>query len=152
MLPAEFVASVSKGAQLAMVSSGVPASVAIAQAILESNWGKSALATTGFNLFGIKANSAWKGETLDLPTREFVNGVWVTVSAHWRKYKSWDDSIVDHSNFLRSNPRYAKCFLTKDPETFVKAMWAAGYATDPTYPAKIMAIIAGRNLTYYDKT
>lgn len=145
----EFLSAISGAAQRVAAATGVPASVTIAQAILESRWGLSDLAVKANNLFGIKADSRWKGPIINIPTREFLNNAWVTVPASWRKYATYEDSIVDHAAFLKG-ARYAKAFATKDPRTFITAIWQAGYATDPTYPVKIMQIITDRKLTSYD--
>lgn len=86
MKPQEFIDQIAKAAQAVAKQSGVPASLSIAQAALESGWGESGLAKTGNNLFGIKADSLWRGQTLTLNTKEFIKGQWVVVPALWRKY------------------------------------------------------------------
>ncbi len=120
---------------------GVPASITIAQAALESAWGESGLARFGNNLFGIKADSRWRGETLTLNTREFIKGQWIVVPAKWRKYGSWQASIEDHAAFLKGNPRYQPCFLCQTTEAFARALLKAGYATDPSYADKLAGLI-----------
>jgi len=97
--PQDFIDQIAKAAKSVAKQSGVPASLSIAQAALESGWGESGLAKTGNNLFGIKADSRWRGETLTLPTKEFIKGQWVVVPAKWRKYASWQASIDDHAAF-----------------------------------------------------
>jgi flagellar protein FlgJ len=73
------------------------------------------------------------------------------VPARWRKYLSWLGSIDDHARFLLSNPRYHAAFAGKvDPSTFARAVAAAGYATDPDYSAKIIAIMRSHNLESLD--
>ena len=111
MIPAEFIMRLTNAAVESQRKSGVPASITIAQAALESAWGESGLAKSGNNLFGIKADSRWRGETLTLNTREFIKGQWLVVPAKWRKYASWQASIDDHAAFLKANPRYQPCFL-----------------------------------------
>lgn len=122
-------------------STDVPAAFILAQAALESAWGESKLATLGMNLFGVKADRAWTGDTLELPTREFLKGKWVTVNAKWRKYSTWSECLSDHAHFLKSNPRYSKAFATRTACAFAEAVAKAGYATDPQYSEKIRAII-----------
>lgn len=122
-------------------STGVPAAFILAQGALESAWGESKLSVLGMNLFGVKADKSWNGEVLELPTREFLNGKWVTVNAKWRKYSTWAECLNDHAHFLKSNPRYSKAFATKTACAFAEAVANAGYATDPKYPEKICSII-----------
>ncbi|WP_341686708.1 glycoside hydrolase family 73 protein [Limnohabitans sp.] len=129
------------GAQASAALSGVPASITIAQAALESAWGESGLARNGNNLFGIKADSLWRGETLTMNTREFIKGHWVVVPALWRKYPSWQASTQDHAAFLRRNKRYAACFACTTGKTFAQAVAKAGYATDPRYADKLISMI-----------
>ena len=150
MTPAEFIMRLSKPAMESQIKSGVPACITIAQAALESGWGESGLAKTGNNLFGIKADSRWRGETLTFDTKEFLKGQWVVVPAKWRKYASWQASIEDHAAFLKCNPRYLPCFQCLTPEAFVRALAKAGYATDPIYADKVIGVISKNNLTTFD--
>lgn len=152
MTPADFIAAISPAARASMTKSHIPASLVIAQGALESSWGRSALAVDAFNLFGVKADPSWKGETVQMPTREFTNGHWVTVPAKWRKYPDWLACIDDHAAFLRYNPRYHPAFEhCGDVEAFTRAIAKAGYATDPTYADKIISIIHGHSLTKFDQ-
>ncbi len=146
MTPAEFIMRLSKPAMESQIKSGVPACITIAQAALESGWGESGLAKSGNNLFGIKADSRWRGDTLTLNTKEFIKGQWVVIPAKWRKYSSWQESIDDHSRFLRQNPRYQTCFLCQTPEAFARALVKAGYATDPGYAEKLMTLVSQHKL------
>jgi flagellum-specific peptidoglycan hydrolase FlgJ len=131
-------------------ASGVPASITIAQAALESAWGESGLTKAGNNLFGIKADSLWRGQTLTMNTREFIKGQWVVVPALWRKYPSWQASMEDHATFLRRNPRYKACFLCATAPAFAKALLQAGYATDPEYANKLIALMDKHQLQALD--
>jgi flagellar protein FlgJ len=151
MLPGDFIAAIAPAAQQCMFESDVPASVTIAQAILESAWGTSGLAVNGRNLFGIKADASWKGATITMPTAEYVNGQRVMVSAAFRSYPDWLGSIRDHAAFLTGNPRYAKAFEAANSEAFAQAIAAAGYATDPNYAGLLIQIMRGRNLAQYDR-
>ena len=148
----DFFALLAVPARAAFLATGVPAGFTLAQAALESAWGESGLAKSGKNLFGVKADKAWKGATMTLPTREFVNGAWVTVPASWRKYSTWEECLVDHANFLKANKRYQAAFVRTDSsEAFAQAIAAAGYATDPNYAAKLIAVIRSNNLIKYDQ-
>ena len=146
----DFIAAVLPGALLAQKRFGIPASVTIAQGALESGWGASRLATQGFNLFGVKADAAWRGPVLSLSTTEYVGGKPVAVLAKWRKYGSWTEAIEDRSAFLRMNKRYAGAFGQLG-EAFARALALAGYATDPNYADKVIAVMHSNNLTQYDK-
>ncbi len=150
MKPQEFIDQIAKAAQAVAKQSGVPASLSIAQAALESGWGESGLAKTGNNLFGIKADSLWRGQTLTLNTKEFIKGQWVVVPALWRKYPSWQASIDDHAAFLKRNSRYKACFACTNAQAFAKALAQAGYATDPAYADKVVGLIKQHNLLALD--
>lgn len=150
MEPKTFIQQISPAAQASMRASGVPASFIVAQAALESGWGESRLAKEGKNLFGVKAHGSWRGEILTLNTREFMNGQWITVPAHWRQYADWLDCLNDHAAFLKQNPRYAACFECTSGETFARAVANAGYATDPEYANKLVSIILANHLLELD--
>jgi len=148
--PSEFIMRLTTAAVASAKAAGVPASITIAQAALESAWGESGLAKTGNNLFGIKADSLWRGQTLTLNTKEFIKGQWVVVPALWRKYPSWQASIDDHAAFLKRNPRYKACFLCTTAPAFARALAQAGYATDPEYANKLIAVMAKHQLQALD--
>ena len=150
MKPSEFIMRLTPGAVASAKASGVLASITIAQAALESGWGESGLAKTGNNLFGIKADSLWRGQTLTMNTKEFIKGKWVVVPALWRKYPSWQASMEDHAAFLRRNPRYKACFLCTTGPAFAKALAQAGYATDPEYANKLVALMDKHQLQSLD--
>ena len=150
MIPSEFIMRLTPGAVASAKATGVLASISIAQAALESAWGESGLAKTGNNLFGIKADSLWRGPTLTMNTKEFIKGQWVVVPALWRKYPSWQASIDDHAAFLKRNPRYKACFACTSASTFAKALAQAGYATDPTYADKVIGVMKQHNLMALD--
>ena len=105
---------------------------------------------TGNNLFGIKADSLWRGQTLTMNTKEFIKGKWVVVPALWRKYPSWQASIDDHAAFLKRNPRYKACFACSSAPAFAVALAQAGYATDPEYANKLIAVMAKHQLQALD--
>ena len=131
---------------------GIFPSVTIAQAIHESAWGKSDLSVKANNLFGVKADSSWKGQTIDMLTQEHINGSNITVMAKWRKYDSFEYSVKDHGKFLKENPRYEQSgvFKAKDYKEQAYAIRMAGYATDPQYASLICNIIESYSLNIYD--
>ena len=150
MTPQEFISSVGKAARESMATTHIPASFVVADAALESGWGRSMLTDQAFNLFGVKADPSWHGATWTMQTREYLNGQWVVVPAVWRKYTNWLGSISDHAQFLLANPRYKNCFDHKDGVGFAQAVQAAGYATDPLYSQKLASIIKQYNLSTLD--
>lgn len=146
----DFINQIAPGATEAYKKTGVFASVTIAQAILESGWGRSGLSVRAKNLFGIKCHGVWKGEVCTMPTAEYVRGKKIMVNADFRKYPDYAGSIMDHAKFLKENPRYRDAFLCKDPFCFSHLIAKAGYATDPHYSALLAAIITQHNLVKYD--
>jgi N-acetylmuramoyl-L-alanine amidase len=147
----EFIERVGSAATADMTASGVLASLTIAQAILESGWGRSALAVKANALFGIKATSAWRGRVFNADTQECYDGVnLTTVNAAFRAYASWEDSIADHSAFLAANARYAAVVGERDYKQACRAIRAAGYATDPGYADKLMRVIEQYKLFEFD--
>ena len=129
-------------AQANMQKSGILASLTIAQAILESGWGTSELATKANALFGIKADARWSGKAYSKDTKECYDGVtYTTITALFRAYDSWAESVADHSAFLLANKRYAAVVGERDYKAACKAIKAAGYATDPGYPQKLIGLI-----------
>lgn len=152
MAPDEFISAIAPAARQLAAQTKIPASFTVAQAALESGWGKSALVTVACNLFGVKADRSWSGPTVSMPTTEYVAGKEVTQVALWRKYGNWLASLEDRARFLLDNPRYKAAFAHVDGEAFAVAVQAAGYATDPNYAAKIIAIIRDRNLRALDVT
>ncbi|WP_090826945.1 glucosaminidase domain-containing protein [Paenibacillus sp. yr247] len=125
------------------IQSGIPAAITLAQAALESGYGKSA---PGYNFFGIKADSSWTGATQLLWTTEEIGGVRVPVQALFRAYPSAQASFLDHSKFLLMNGRYQIALQKKNPYEFANELQAAGYATDNQYSNKLKQIIHDYNL------
>lgn len=129
---------------------GVPASVTMAQAALESGWGKSGLSQQANNFFGIKGRGP--AGSVTMPTKEFLNGKWVTVNAPFRKYNSPSESFADHGKFLRENRRYANAFNhTDNARQFAREIHKAGYATDPAYSQKLINMIEKYGLERFDR-
>lgn len=124
---------------------GVDANVLLAQAALETGWGKSLIKNgqgeSSFNLFNIKADKSWQGEQSRVATLEYDNGVARKEMAGFRSYDSYKQSFDDYVNFIKSNPRYSEALKKADnPAQYVRELQKAGYATDPRYAEKIMNI------------
>ncbi len=147
----KFIERVGALAAADMQKSGVLASLTIAQAILESGWGKSGLTVKGNALFGIKAGTSWTGAVYSGKTQECYDGVtFTTVTGLFRAYGSWAESVADHSDLLSCNARYKAVIGERDYKAACRAIAAAGYATDPKYADKLVQIIEAYALTAYD--
>ena len=156
-----FINSASAPAQKAEQQTGVPASVTLAQAILESGWGEHHMGAAN-NYFGIKAQE--KNGTVvfgtvatgfvDRITKEFdQNGHAFTVTAHFRAYKDMADSFIDHGLFLTA-PRYKPALdayaKSKDANAYAQGLQKAGYATDPHYGDSLIGLMKGHNLYQFN--
>jgi flagellar protein FlgJ len=123
---------------------GVDPRNVIAQAALETGWGTSRPADatgTSHNYFGIKAGSSWQGSSVNVDTTEFRDGVAGTERAEFRAYSSLAENVGDYVRLLRGNPRYAAALDTGgDVRAFANALQRGGYATDPAYADKIVAV------------
>lgn len=150
-----FVVAIAPWAQESQRRTGVPASVTIGQAILESGWGDSALSMYAANYFGIKCSQTRTSVTtgcVSMSTTEYdASGTGHTEVASFRSYSRVVDSFVDHGLLLRSLKRYAKAFQhTDDPAAFVTELQAGGYATDPQYATLVTNLITQYGLRRYD--
>ncbi len=147
--PEAFVKSIWPQAQKTAAELGVPAKALVAQAALETGWGRRLVGRAGVtshNLFGIKAGGKWVGDKMSAATHEFVDGVRRTERAAFRAYGSASDSFADYARLL-GNERYAGARgAGNDTHRFASALQKAGYATDPSYAAKITAIANGATL------
>lgn len=128
-----------------MKRTGVPASIILAQGILESNAGQSVLATKGNNHFGIKCHNDWKGKTMKMDDN--------APKECFRVYPNAEASFRDHSDFLRSRDRYKSLFELKqtDYKGWARGLKKAGYATDPGYADKLITLIEDYELYRFDK-
>ncbi|MBX9913794.1 MAG: flagellar assembly peptidoglycan hydrolase FlgJ [Pseudomonadaceae bacterium] len=149
--PEEFVATMLPMAQAAAEKIGVDPRYLVAQAALETGWGKSIIrqqdGTSSHNLFGIKA-ADWQGDSARVLTTEYVNGQPTKESASFRAYGSFEQSFNDYVSFLQNNERYDSALdSAANPKTFVRELQRAGYATDPQYANKV-AQIAKQMQTY----
>lgn len=141
----DFVKMMWPHAQRAGESLGVDPSALVAQAALETGWGKAVpthgSGSSSFNLFGIKAGSSWDGATANVPTLEFEDGVAVRKVERFRAYSSPADSFNDYARLIGNNPRYENARgAGGDVTTFASALQEGGYATDPNYAQKIVAV------------
>lgn len=152
MTALQYIEAFSNDAISGAEGTGIFPSVVMAQAAVESGWGRSGLASKHGNQFGIKADKSWTGPTVEMDTTEFVNGQYIKVKALWRKYPNPQDSFRDHIKFLQRNPRYAKAgvFDAATPEDQARALQRAGYATDPNYASKLITVIEKFNLKELD--
>lgn len=147
MTPKDFIAQLSAPAQALAKTTKIFASFTIAQAALESGWNLSA---PGNNIFSIKADKSWHGAVVLENTHEVINKVSTPVTAQFRAYASYLDSLQDHAQFLITNPRYKPAFETTNGIDFTKAVAAAGYATGLNYAQTIIEIINEHNLLALD--
>lgn len=141
----QFVEALRSHAEKAASSLGVDAEVLLAQAALETGWGKSVIeyrdGRSSFNLFNIKADKSWHGKQVKKSTLEFDNGVGRKEVASFRAYDSYQDSFSDYVQFIKNNPRYHNAIkMAHKPERYMHELQQAGYATDPGYAAKVMRI------------
>ena len=150
-----FLSAIKQGA-MDGAKEGVLPSITAAQAILESGWGSSELAKApNNNLFGIKDSEDWNGESVTVLTQEYVNGGNITVNAAFRKYASWNDSVVDHAKFFTSTEwrknNYRKVVNETDYRIAAQELKNAGYATDPGYAGKLISLIEAYKLYEWDE-
>ncbi|MFL5358016.1 glucosaminidase domain-containing protein [Archangium sp.] len=145
-----FIDSVSADAVQSQLATGVPASVTLAQAILESGWGKSGLSKKYNNYFGIKGKGP--AGTAVMSTGEHFNGKDVVIKDGFRVYKTAAESFSDHGRFFIENKRYSEAMRhADDGERFAKEIHKAGYATDPNYSEKLIGLIRQYKLAQFDK-
>jgi flagellar protein FlgJ len=148
----DFIMKAAIAAQKSQLETRVPASVTIAQAILESEWGRSKLARNDHNYFGIKAfGKELAGPVAWYDVWEVVDGVDVIESQPFRAYANQAESFVDHGHFFLRNSRYAAALaVSNDPRRFAEEIARAGYATDPGYAPKLISLMDRFNLYAYD--
>ncbi|MCB5162855.1 flagellar assembly peptidoglycan hydrolase FlgJ [Marinomonas algarum] len=145
--PDEFVQQLWPYAQKAADLLGVNPKAVLAQAALETGWGKFPIAkedgTASFNLFGIKADNRWQGDRAVVSTLEFRDGVAKREKAAFRAYDSFAQSFEDYADFLSTSERYQEALRSgKDAASFAYSLQQGGYATDPNYAQKIDRIVS----------
>ncbi|WP_136067329.1 flagellar assembly peptidoglycan hydrolase FlgJ [Modicisalibacter radicis] len=142
---AEFLRDLHGPAQAASRTTGVPAELILAQAALETGWGRHEIPTAegnnSHNLFGIKAGSQWQGETTDITTTEYVDGRAIKMVDRFRVYDDFEAAFTDYARLIGDNPRYAGVVTASSADNAARALQAGGYATDPAYADKLIAIM-----------
>ena len=133
MTKASYIDSHSLGVVRACMGTGMLPEAVLCQSASESGWGSSLLASKYNNYFGIKAGSSWKGDYVNLPTKEYVNGAYITINQKFRRYSSFTASVKDYISFLKGNARYKNVFTQKSVLSQLQALQNAGYATAPNY-------------------
>jgi flagellar protein FlgJ len=147
----DFVRKLYPYAEQAAKELGVAPKVLLAQAALETGWGRSVIKNSdggsSFNLFNIKAGKSWHGEKATVSTLEYENGVTRKERAGFRSYNSYQESFHDYVQFIKNNPRYRNALEhAGNSERYLQELQRAGYATDPSYARKIMGIYNGDTL------
>lgn len=148
--PRAFVEKIWPQAVEAGRVTGIPARFLVAQAALETGWGKHELknadGSPSYNLFNIKAGRSWTGSTLGTTTTEFRDGAATRENARFRAYGSYAEAFQDYARMISNNPRYAAVTGQADAVAFARGLQSAGYATDPMYADKLARIINGNTL------
>lgn len=145
-----FIDKLLPHAKITSETTGIPPHFMLAQAALESGWGKHEIRradnSPSYNLFGIKAGANWKGDTVEKVTTEYVNGAPQKVIEKFRAYNSYAEGFNDYARLLSDNPRYAKVLNSTDATSFAHGLQRAGYATDPRYAEKLIRILKSESL------
>lgn len=140
-----FMQTLAAPAQAASATTGVPAELILAQAALETGWGRHEIATqqghNSYNVFGIKAGSQWQGKTTDIVTHEYVNGQRTQMVDTFRVYDSFEHAFTDYANLIGNNPRYAGVVQAANAEQAARELQRGGYATDPRYADKLVSVM-----------
>jgi flagellar protein FlgJ len=147
----KFISGLMPHAKEAARELGIDPNNLIAQAALETGWGRSQPGDS-HNLFGIKAGAGWNGASVQANTEEFAGETASRVDANFRAYGSTRESVEDYVRLIRDNPRYAGAMNTgSDVEAFATALQRGGYATDPNYARKLTAVAAevGQRIAAY---
>ena len=148
--PRDFINRVWPHAASASRATGIPPHFMVAQAALETGWGRSeprlADGRPSYNLFGIKAGPGWSGPVAEASSSEYVGGVMQKQVERFRAYGSYAEAFNDYAKLLTSNPRYAGVLGSQDAGSFARGLQQAGYASDPMYAAKLTRIIGSSSL------
>jgi flagellar protein FlgJ len=147
----QFIQTMYPHAQQAAEKLGVQPEVLLAQAALETGWGRHMIqhpnGSNSFNLFGIKASHDWQGERVAVSSLEYDQGVARKQLSAFRAYDSYASSFADYAELISSRPRYQGAINNAaDPEAYLHALQDAGYATDPRYAEKIIGILKRNDL------
>jgi len=145
-----FIDAIRPHAERAARELGVPTRAVLAQAALETGWGRHVArdeqGQPSYNLSGIKATRSWNGERINASTQEFRDGSFGTEQADFRGYKSLSAAFDDYVSFLKDNPRYLQALRSEGVEGFASGLQRAGYATDPGYAQKLVRVAYGRDM------
>ncbi|GLQ32219.1 flagellar assembly peptidoglycan hydrolase FlgJ [Litoribrevibacter albus] len=149
--PEDFVSTLWPVAQVAARKLNADPKALLAQAALETGWGKkvpqAADGQSSFNLFGIKADRSWQGDKVSTETTEYDGGIARKEQADFRSYGSYVESMLDYTSFLQSRDHYqAALKQAEDAQEYLSELQNAGYATDPNYATKIVRIMNGNLL------
>lgn len=143
--PEAFVDQLAGPARDAERRTGVPAPLILAQAALETGWGRHRITTEdgadSHNLFAIKAGAGWQGKTTDVTTHEYIDGQRVKRVERFRVYDSYQEAFADHGRLLTGNGRYAGVLRAGSADQAARALQDGGYATDPAYADKLVAVM-----------
>ena len=152
MTNSEFIEQIAKCVKKYAYVYGIEVhSPIIAQAILESGWGKSSLASKYHNYFGLKCGSSWKGKSVNMATKEeYKVGTLTNIRDNFRVYDSMEAGVKGYFDFINTS-RYANLKGVKSPEEYVRRIKADGYATSSKYVDNIMRVIRDNNLTRFDE-
>jgi len=147
----EFIARIAPAAQRSQKKNGVPASIILAQAILESAWGQSSLTARHNNYFGIKDSRRFDEGYCEFRTEEVLAGERVNLIARFEAFKDVASCFDAHGRLLAENKRYAPAMAdADDPFVFAARLYECGYATDPDYAKKLAQLITTYKLTRFD--
>ncbi len=140
-----FVDRLAEPARRAAEASGVPAELILAQAALETGWGRHRITTAdgrdSHNLFGIKAGGGWQGKTAEVTTHEYIDGRRTRMTQEFRVYGSPEEAFADYARLIANNPRYAGVLEAADARQAAQALQRGGYATDPRYADKLIGVM-----------
>ncbi len=150
--PDDFIAGIMPYAQEAAKKLNLDPDVLVAQAALETGWGKFVIkdnkGNNSFNLFNIKATDSWQGKKVAVSTLEYHNGVAKKENANFRSYNSYAESFADYVKLISESPRYEKAkSQVNDASAYLDALQEGGYATDPHYADKIKSILKSEAIT-----
>lgn len=152
----ELIRRIAPLAQISEAESGVPASITIAQGILESGWGESLLAKRANNWFGIKVvqsgSEARNGDAyVEFQTAEVLGGKRVQITGRFEKFRDLESCFRAHGRLLAGAARYAPAIAdADDPLVFAQRLYECGYSTDPDYPKKLATLINQFKLIRFD--
>lgn len=144
-----FVARMMPAAQAVERETGIPAHFMVAQAALESGWGRSepgGRSKPSFNVLGMKAGRNWTGAAVEASTTEVIGGLAQRRVERFRAYGSYEEAFRDYARTIASSPRFAGLAGETDPNRFAQGLQAGGYATDPAYAQKLAQVMASSAL------